>query len=125
MIRPNDIPESIWNLLPENLKSTFSLNANRSFINDIIYDINKELVNCKTLTRKINTRSGELRDLTIKYLVNVDQNAYVDMSIAQDELIDQGNLLLVEILKVLQILQLILSDIDDRINNYKGALNGS
>ena len=124
MTRPSDIPQNVWNILNDDIKETFSLNANRSFIDPVLEEINQKLKNCIVLNHKINTHASKLRSLTIKYIVDVDQDAHTSMSLVQNTLVDTAQSSMVNIDQFNQELTNILDLVKSRISFYEGALNG-
>ncbi len=124
MTRPSDIPQNVWNVLNDDIKETFSRNANRSFIDPVLKEINDKLKNCIVLNHKINTHASKLRSLTIKYIVDVDQDSHTSMSLVQNTLVDTAQSSMANIDQFNQELTNILDLVKSRISFYEGALNG-
>jgi len=124
MTRPRDIPEDIWNILNDDIKETFALNANRSFTDPVLKEINDKLKNCIVLNHKINTYASKLRSLTIRYIVEIDQNAHTTMSAVQNTLVNTAQSSMVNVDDFSQELSDILDLVKSRISFYEGALNG-
>ena len=124
MTRPRDIPEDIWNILNDDIKETFALNANRSFTDPVLKEINDKLKNCIVLNHKINTYASKLRSLTIRYIVEIDQTAHTTMSAVQNTLVNTAQSSMVNVDDFSQELSDILDLVKSRISFYEGALNG-
>tara|TARA_R100000808_G_C2155423_1_gene167867 strand:- start:12962 stop:13339 length:378 start_codon:yes stop_codon:yes gene_type:complete len=125
MTRPSDIPPEIWNILNEEIKKTFSRNSNRSFTDPVIEEINNKLKKCTVLNHKINTYASKLRSLTIKYIVDVDQDAHTSMSLVLDSLVNAAESSMINIDQFNLELNNILELVKSRVNFYEEALNGS
>lgn len=125
MTRPSDIPSEIWDILNEEIKKTFSRDSNRSFTDPVLEDINNKLKKCIVLNHKINTYASKLRSLTIKYIVDVDQDAHTSMSLVLDSLVNAAESSMINIDQFNLELNNILELVKSRVNFYKEALNGS
>ena len=111
MIRPKDIPIEVWENLPDEIKFTFSRDANRSFINPVIDKLHKNLKKCLIINHKINQKSNDLRSLTIRYTVEVDSSAANEMALVQESLVDTANIMVEEVKSMQDNLLAILYDL--------------
>lgn len=125
MNKPSDIPQFIWDNLNDDLKITFARDSNRSFINPVIKQMNEELEKCIVLNKKINTYSSKLKALTMRYIVEVDENADDSMALVQQSLVDSAELSKSSISDFKNELSQILDNVKSRVQFYEDALNGS
>ena len=125
MTRPSDISQDVWDGLSEELKHIFSRDYNRSFINPVIEDIDKQIKKISDTNRRINSRGNELRSLTIGHVAKRDINDDQDMIQSQSQMIVNAQIILDSIVSSQEELNTLLDVVTSRIDYYKEIDNVS
>lgn len=121
MTRPSDISQDVWDRLSEELKRVFSKDYNRSFINPVIDELDRQIKKSSDINKKINSKGNELRSLTIDYVTKRVINNDQDMVQAQSQMIMSAQDILKLILSNQEKLTDLLGVVTDRVNYYKGV----
>ena len=121
MTRPSDISQDVWDRLSEELKRVFSKDYNRSFINPVIDELDRQIKKSSDINKKINSKGNELRSLTIDYVTKRVINDDQDMVQAQSQMIMSAQDILKLTLSNQEKLTDLLGVVTDRVNYYKGV----
>lgn len=123
--RPTDIPEDVWQHLPDELQFAFSRNINRSFITPMTEKTHDELRKAAVINLRINSAGNQLRAMAIDSVKDGDLSGVADMVESRHNMIKKGEQIEKEINDLQERLNELKQMIIARIEFYEGQSNGN
>ena len=123
--RPADIPDDVWQHLPDELQFAFSRNINRSFITPMAEKTHEQLRKAAVINLRINSAGNQLRAMAIDNVKDGDLSGVADMVESRHNMLKKGEQIEKEINDLQERLNELKQMIIARIEFYEGQSNGN